>query len=70
MLQGSLSQEKIEDSLGTSQSQYDCRENGLTKISKKECDKIAKVLDTPLENIYEPEDGIYVLNNESVSGDY
>lgn len=65
-----LSQEKIADLLGISQSQYNRRENGVTKISKKEWDKMAKVLDTTLENIYEPEDGIYVINNENANGNY
>ncbi|PJJ10543.1 DNA-binding XRE family transcriptional regulator [Flavobacterium sp. 1] len=65
-----LSQEKIADLLGISQSQYNRRENGVTKISKKEWDKMAKVLDTTLENIYEPEDGIYIINNESANRDY
>jgi transcriptional regulator with XRE-family HTH domain len=65
-----LSQEKIADLLGISQSQYNRRENGVTKISKKEWDKMAKVLDVTLDDIYEPEDGIYIINKESTSGDY
>lgn len=65
-----FSQEKIADLLGISQSQYNRRENGVTKISKKEWDKMAKILDTTLENIYEPEDGIYVINNENTNGNY
>lgn len=69
-IERNLSQEKIADLIGISQSQYNRRENGITKITKKEWDKMAKVLDTTLENIYEPEDGIYVINNESASGEY
>ena len=33
----------------------------MTKISKKEWDKMAKELNVSLEQIYEPEDGVYVL---------
>jgi transcriptional regulator with XRE-family HTH domain len=69
-LERNLSQEKIADLLGISQSQYNRRENGVTKISKKEWDKIAKILDTPLENIYEPEDGVYIINNDNANGNY
>jgi transcriptional regulator with XRE-family HTH domain len=69
-IERNLSQEKIAGLLGISQSQYNRRENGITKISKSEWDKMAKILDTTLENIYEPEDGIYIINNESASGDY
>jgi transcriptional regulator with XRE-family HTH domain len=65
-----ISQEKFADLLGISQSQYNRRENGVTKISKKEWDKMAKVLDTTLEEIYEPEDGVYIINNQNASGDY
>jgi transcriptional regulator with XRE-family HTH domain len=69
-LERNFSQEKMADLLEITQSQYNRRENGVTKISKKEWDKMAKILDTTLETIYEPEDGIYVINNESASGDY
>ncbi len=69
-IEKNLSQEKIADLLGISQSQYNRRENGVTKISKKEWDKMAKILETSLEEIYEPEDGVYIINNENASGTY
>jgi predicted AlkP superfamily phosphohydrolase/phosphomutase len=53
-----------------SQSQYSRRENGVVKISKKEWDKIAKELNTTLDEIYEPEDGVYIINNENANGNY
>lgn len=65
-----LSQEEFASLLGITQSQYSRRENGITKISKKEWDKIAKFLETPLEEIYEPEDGVYYINNENVNGNF
>ena len=65
-----FSQEDMAHLLEITQSQYSRRENGVTKISKKEWDKMAKVLDTNLETIYEPEDGIYIINNENANGEY
>ncbi|SNB23841.1 Helix-turn-helix domain protein (modular protein) [Flavobacterium psychrophilum] len=65
-----LSQDEFADLLGITQSQYSRRENGVTKISKKEWDKMAKVLNTTLDDIYDPEDGIYIINNENASGNY
>lgn len=65
-----LTQEEIAFRLGMSQSQYSRREAGTTKISKKEWDKIAKVLETSLEEIYEPEDGVYIINNENANGNF
>jgi len=65
-----LSQEEMAFRLGIEQSQYCRRENGKTKISKKEWEAMAKVLDTSLEEIYEPQDGVYVINNENANGEY
>ncbi len=48
--------------LGMDTSNYGRRENGLTKISKKEWDKMAKELNVKFEEIYDPEDGVYVIN--------
>lgn len=66
----SLSQEDMAYRLGMSQSQYSRRESGATKISKREWDKIANVLETPLDEIYEPEDGVYIINNENANGNF
>lgn len=65
-----LSQEDMAFKLGIEQSQYCRRENGKTKISKKEWTTMAKILDTTLEEIYEPQDGIYVTNNENANGNF
>lgn len=69
-IEKNITQEDMAFRLGMNQSQYCRRENGTTKISKKEWDKIAKVLETSLEEIYEPEDGVYIINNENASGNY
>lgn len=58
------------DLLGISQSQYNRRENGVSKITKKEWGKMAKVLDTTLEEIYEPEDGVYVIQGDYAHGNF
>lgn len=65
-----FSQEEMAFKLDMEQSQYSRRENGVTKISKKEWDNIAKILNTKLEEIYEPEDGVYVINNENANGNF
>lgn len=65
-----LTQEDLAFRLGMETSNYNRRENGIIKISKKEWDKIAKELDTKLEEIYEPEDGVYIFNNENSSGNF
>ena len=44
--------------------------NGVTKISKKEWDAMAKILNTTLYEIYEPEDGIYVINGDYAHGNF
>jgi len=53
--------------LDMSQSQYSRRESGVIRISKKEWDKMDKILNTDLEDIYEPEDGVYIINYENAT---
>jgi transcriptional regulator with XRE-family HTH domain len=65
-----LTQEEFAFKLGLDTSNYNRRENGITKISKKEWDKMAKELGVSLEDIYEPEDGVYIINNENNNGNY
>ncbi len=56
--------------LGMDTSNYNRRENGLTKISKKEWDKMAKELNVKFEEIYDPEDGVYVINGDYAHGNF
>ena len=56
--------------LGIETSNYNRRENGVTKISKKEWDAMAKILNTTLDEIYEPEDGIYIINGDYAQGNF
>ena len=65
-----LTQEEFAFKLGLDTSNYNRRENGITKISRKEWDKMAKELNVTLEEIYQPEDGIYVINNENANGNF
>jgi transcriptional regulator with XRE-family HTH domain len=65
-----LTQEEFAFRLGIETSNYSRRESGITKISKKEWDKMAKLLDTTLDEIYEPEDGIYVINGDNATGNF
>jgi transcriptional regulator with XRE-family HTH domain len=65
-----FTQEEFAYKLGMDPSNYNRRENGLTKISKKEWDKMAKELNVKFEEIYEPEDGVYIINSENALGNF
>jgi transcriptional regulator with XRE-family HTH domain len=65
-----FTQEEFAYKLGMEASNYNRRENGVTKISKSEWDKMAKLLKVKLEEIYEPEDGIYVINGDYAHGNF
>lgn len=65
-----FTQEEFAYKLGMDTSNYNRRENGLTKISKKEWDKMAKELDVQFEEIYEPEDGVYVIKGDYAHGNF
>ena len=65
-----FTQEEFAYKLGMETSNYNRRENGVTKISKQEWDKMAKILETTLDEIYEPEDGVYVINGDYAHGNF
>ena len=44
------------------------RESGVTEILIKEWDKMAEILDTALNKIYEPVDNIYAINGDNAHG--
>jgi len=52
------------------QSQYSRRERGISEISKSEWEKLAEVLNTAIEDIYEDEDKNIVVNNDNNSGNF
>ena len=41
----------------------------LQKLAK-EWDKMAKILDCKLDEIYEPEDGVYIINGDHAQGNF
>ena len=52
-----FTQEEFAHLLEIETSNYNRRENGITKISKRELDKMAKLLSCKLEEIYEQKMG-------------
>lgn len=56
-------QENIAKILHMTQSQYQRREKGEIKISDKEWERIAKALDTTVENIKEDDSMMYQITN-------
>lgn len=56
-----FSQVEMAYKLTMEQSQYSRRENGKTFITTKEWVSMAKILDTSVADIYEPQDGMYVI---------
>lgn len=64
-------QEKMATLLHMSQSQYHRREKGEIKISDEEWERIAKVLDTNVEDIKEDDALMHQVNNyDNNSGNY
>ena len=61
-------QDYISGILGMDVSSYSRRENGQIRISNKEWQKLAKLMEVPLEDIYESEDGMIFIFNDNSSG--
>ena len=70
MREQKFTQEEFAHLLEMETSNYNRRENGITKISKREWDKMAKILDCKLDEIYEPEDGVYIINGDHAQGNF
>ena len=64
--------QEIAEKMCKSASSYHRREKGQTKIHFDEWQKLAKILDVPLEAIYEPEDSQSIMFNDSstATGNY
>lgn len=65
-----FTQEDFAFKLGMDTTNYNRRENGVTKISKREWDMMAKELNVKLEDIYEPDDGVYIINGDYAHGNF
>ncbi|PIF34325.1 helix-turn-helix protein [Flavobacterium sp. 9] len=64
-IEKNIKQEEMAFHLGITQSQYSRRESGITKIKKSEWNILAKVLETNLETIYQSEDDVYFLDDNT-----
>jgi Helix-turn-helix. len=62
------SQEYVSNTLGMDISSYSRRESGHIKISNREWKKLSEILETPLEDIFEPEDSMVLIFNDNSSG--
>lgn len=65
-----LSQEQVANLVGMTQSNYSRKENGSSKISSNEWERFSKILDVPLEDIYESEEGNLVIFKDNATGNY
>lgn len=61
-LKKGLSQETIADMLGMTQSNYSRKENGSSKITREEWERLSKILEVPLEEIFESDIFIFQDN--------
>jgi transcriptional regulator with XRE-family HTH domain len=65
-----FSQLQIAEKLHMDNSCYQRREKGLTKIHITEWEKLAEILEVPLNEIFEPEDNHMFICKDSASGNY
>lgn len=63
-----LSQQKIADALCMTVANYSRRENGTTKINESQWQKLADILEVPLEDIYEAEESQIFIFNDNATG--
>lgn len=64
------SQVKMAEHLCIDVSNYNRRENGLSKITFSEWEKIANFLDVPVEEIYESEESMFFICRDNATGNY
>ncbi|WP_317044728.1 helix-turn-helix transcriptional regulator [Chryseobacterium sp. PMSZPI] len=57
-------QQQVADYIATDVSNYSRKESGDVKIIRDEWDKIARLLEVPVEDIYEDDDATIVVNND------
>ena len=65
-----FSQNQIAEKLCMDVSNYNRRENGQVKINIMEWEKIAKILDVPLDDIYESEENQVFICKDNTSVNY
>ncbi len=63
-----ISQEQMADKLAITASTYSRKESGQVRIRPEEWEKIAKFLEVPVEEVYEPEDSAcFILRDQSTA---
>ena len=62
------SQEYVASILDIETSSYSRKENGKIKITSKEWQKLAELLEVPYEDIYEPDENMVLIYNDNSSG--
>jgi len=65
-----VSQEQMAFALNMDTSCYNRREKGQIKISSEHWQKIAKVLDVPVEEIYQADETQFFICSDNASGNY
>ena len=68
--QKGFTQRQIADLLCMDVANYNRREKGAVKTSISEWEKLAKILETPIEEIYEEPENQVFINNDNASGNY
>lgn len=63
-----FSQQKLADALCMTVANYNRRENGQTKISLDQWQKLANTLDVPVDEIYEAEESQVFIFNDQATG--
>ena len=64
------SQMYMADKLSIDESNYCSREKGQSKINSDEWKKLAKMLDVPIEDIFESDENQFFICNDNASGNY
>ena len=65
-----FTQQQLAEALCVDVSNYNRREKGQIKISNSEWEKLSKILDTPVEEIYEQEDSMVFICKDNATGNY
>ena len=65
-----FTQSQMADLLCMDVANYNRREKGAVKISISQWEKLAKILETPIEEIYEADESLVFINKDSVSVNY
>ena len=65
-----FTQQQLAEALCVDVSNYNRREKGQIKISNTEWEKLSKILETPVEEIYESEESNFFVFRDNSTGNY